>query len=162
MKTSVEIKYRKDLYAQLDTYYPRPFEMWGAGPIGHRVFSKDIGDGLTMAFDFWIPMLTTKPEDRRHAVSDELRLRIIEILNTSDDTMNEFPLLRNNEGSIEAQLGGDTWYSIIVIRGWGNLTAQSCHGESVETAAKIQDMFAEWIIGKLTNWGKAKITNKES
>ena len=156
MQTSVEINYRKDLYSQLDQYYPRPLELWGDGDVGYKVFSRDIGRGSSMAFDFWIPPLCKNKDKGRKAISSRNRLRIIEVLNNDEEAMQSFPLLRNNEGSIEAQIDGE-WYSIMLIRGWSNLTAQSCHGLPEETAANIQDMFAEWIIGRLTNWGGVKL-----
>lgn len=37
----------------------------------------------------------------------------------------------------------------IMIRGWGNLTAPSCHNLSIEDATKVQNNFIDWIIKRL-------------
>lgn len=39
----------------------------------------------------------------------------------------------------------------IMIRGWGNLTAPSCHNLSIEDATKVQNNFIDWIIKKLND-----------
>ena len=44
----------------------------------------------------------------------------------------------------------DGEYTIIMIRGWGNLTGIGAHNLAEDEAANIQDTFAAWIIEKLT------------
>lgn len=79
-------------------------------------------------------------------IDDELfQQNIINILNglKKSDALQTY---YHKEGKI---IGNITQKSIILIRGWGNLTGTGAHNLPSEEAANIQDTFAEWIVQTL-------------
>jgi len=107
-------------------FYTRPFKAY---EYGRQVF--DAKNNFVFEFE--------------KGVSKELQQEVIFSLNALD---NE-PIKKLNLTFFEDRIINEE-KSIICIRGWGNLTGVGGYNFGEEKALKIQNVFRDWIISKLS------------
>lgn len=77
--------------------------------------------------------------------SEEQQDLLIATINGDRETGNKIPVTHDGQGSI--MLGNN---AVLLIRGWGYLTGGGGLGLDADTAAKLQDELADYIVSRLS------------
>lgn len=78
---------------------------------------------------------------------DDMNGKILDIINGGKNNIKDSMTFVHKNGYITTDKGG----SLILIRGWGNLTGVGGHNMPREDAMNVQDTLAEYIVEKLNN-----------
>ena len=114
-------------------YFKFPLKMWDDFTI--KVFTDDD----KMAFDWLIK------------ASDETKQRTIDKINGKDVQFKTKTSFRHEDGIIYLTTEDGTEYKMCRIRGWGMLTGIGGYNLDNDSAADIQDTFADYCVMMLNN-----------
>lgn len=115
------------------------------------LYSKALDAKSNMAFDFASHLLSEGPVAQ---ISKEDKQRLIDIVNGDKEPVKS-NTYSYEDGWIMFHQDGQK-LPFLLIRGWGHLTGSGGLNLQPETAGRLQDEFAQYIISRLTNRSTAE------